>query len=174
MKKNGLIKVLPLVAVAMLGVTLVTSCEKEKNNEITEPIILPERNVEKWECSDSSWFGKFTIYLDIYPDDNLMYTYYGYMDSNVRPDIDFVYKYIFWDKYWYKYHFDTNYNFPYDGNNSMVINSIWEDAGADTISNVLELFSVKYLNDSNIMYMVYHRHYNDILRIYDYYFTRQN
>ena len=88
-----LYKVLPLIAAALVGVALATSCKKEKDNEIVNPIILPEHNVEKWVCSDSSWFGRFTIYLDIYPDDSLMYTYYGYMDSNVRPDIDFVYKY---------------------------------------------------------------------------------
>ena len=171
MKKNGLIKVLPLFAVAFIGLFFAISCEKETNTPVS---ITQGQNVEKWVCSDSSWFGRFTIYLDIYPDDSLMYTYYGYMDSNVRPDIDFVNKYIFWDNYWYKYHFDTSWYIPYYGNNSMVINSFWEDTGADTVSNVLELFTVKYLNDSNIMYMEYHRHYNDILRIYDYYFTRQN
>ena len=156
--------------VAFIGLFFAISCEKETNTPVS---ITQGQNVEKWVCSDSSWFGRFTIYLDIYPDDSLMYTYYGYMDSNVRPNIDFVNKYIFWDNYWYKYHFDTSWYFPGEGNNTMFIDALWEQGGSDTTTRIWELFSVNYLDDS-IMYMAYHRHNNDILRIYDYYFTRQN
>lgn len=168
MKKNGLIKVLPLFVVAFIGLFFAISCEKETNTPVS---ITQGQNVEKWVCSDSSWFGRFTIYLDIYPDDSLMYTYYGYMDSNIGQNA--TRKYFFMDNYWYKYHYDTTYYFPGEGNNTMFIDALWEQGGSDTTTRIWELFSVNYLDDS-IMYMAYHRHNTDLTTVYNYYFKPFN
>lgn len=63
-KTNILNNVLPLVAVALVGVLFATSCEKEKNTtESPQTPTINERS-EVWECIDSLYSIRITMYPD--------------------------------------------------------------------------------------------------------------
>lgn len=57
-------KVLPLIAVSLIGMAIATSCEKEKNTtENTQTPTIDERS-EVWECIDSLYSIRITMYPD--------------------------------------------------------------------------------------------------------------
>ena len=97
MKRKIYSKVMPLVAVALMGVTIVTSCEKEKESTQTPPIV--ERS-EIWECVDSL----YSIRVTMYPDALKFYTE---VEDNRSEMVRRAYPLQFYNAVWSEFYHDT-------------------------------------------------------------------
>ena len=93
MKKALINKVLPLFVVALVGVSLSTSCEKEKESTQTPPIV--ERS-EIWECVDSL----YSIRVTMYPDALKFFTE---VEDNRSEALRQIQQLMFWNNCWYSF-----------------------------------------------------------------------